>query len=121
MPSAETIYARVRHYGANLQIKGETIAIVHQWKLPKDALSVIAENRDDLFRFLEAKNAEFEERAAILEFDGDLPRKMAERFAETEVYEVVGLSPEDRSYTLTACGRMIDEVFMPLLEERRAA
>lgn len=121
MPSPESIYARVRHYGANLQIKGETIAIIHQWKLPKEAISVIAANRDDLFRFLRAKHDEFEERAAIAEYDGGLPRAIAEEWARLNVYEIPRLSPEDRSYTLTAVDRILNEQFEPLLEERRAA
>lgn len=121
MPSAEAIYARVRQYGANLKIEGEAITIVHEWKLPKQAIGVIAANRMELYRYLDDKTAEFEERAAILEFDEGLPRKMAEQWATMMVYEVPRLPPEDRSYVLTACGRIMDEEIVPLLEERRAA
>lgn len=121
MSLAEEIYARVRHHGANLKIEGDGIAIVHEWKLPKVAAEVIAKHRIELFRYLEAKNAEFEERAAVLEYDEGLPRKMAEQWATMMVYEVPRLPPEDRSYVLTACGRIMDEEITPLLEERRAA
>jgi len=74
------IMARVRARGANVILDGGRLKIIHGKKLPAEALQFIKDNAAAVADCLE-REAEFEERAAIIEHDGGLPRPAAEDLA----------------------------------------
>lgn len=74
------ILAKVRGHGANIMLDGQKLVIVNREKLPAGALDFIKLHARQIAAFLESE-ADFEERAAIIEFDGGLPRQAAEDLA----------------------------------------
>lgn len=77
MADAAKILARVRELGANVTIDGGKLVIINREKLPTAAMDVIRTHGKDIAAFL-SNEAEFEEHAAIMEFDGGLTRSGAE-------------------------------------------
>lgn len=76
-----------------------------------EARNFIVQHRDAIASYLaEVAEDAFEERAAIIEFDGRAPRQWAEQFARI-LYQrrPAGVSELDWSWFVTACGRIIDE------------
>ncbi|TGT36199.1 hypothetical protein [Mesorhizobium sp. M8A.F.Ca.ET.165.01.1.1] len=102
---------RVRSFGANIVLDGSALRIVNGQKLPAQARGFIAKNSKAIAEYLRSdENVEFEERAAIIEFDGNIPREWAEQFARfLSRAKPAGVSEIDWSWFLTTCGRMIDE------------
>lgn len=81
MPSPSQIIERIRSHGANIMLDGTRLEIVNPSKLPPGASAFIREHGRGIAEFL-AKEADFEERAAILEYDGHLNRPVAEYVAK---------------------------------------
>jgi hypothetical protein len=102
---------RVRSFGANIVLDGNTLRIVNRQKLPDTARSYIAKHGKAIAEYLGSdENVAFEEHAAIVEFDGRAPRDWAEQFARyLTMTKPAGASAMDWSWFLTTCGRMIDE------------
>ncbi len=118
MPDPAKIMARVRALGANVMIDGGKLKIVNGKKLPGDALAFIKSHAGEIAAFLD-REGEFEERAAIIEFDGGAPREMAEQFARVCIEASKGRWPEpDRAWFIGRCAQIIDEA---VAIERRAA
>lgn len=77
MASVEAILSRIRTHGANVVLDDGKIRVVNGKGLPEGAVSYIAAHGREIAAFL-VREAEFEERAAIMEFDGGLTRASAE-------------------------------------------
>jgi len=77
MADAAKIIARVRAHGANILLDGRRLEIINPAKLPEGASAYIRENAKAIAVFL-SEEAVFEERAAILQYDGGLRRADAE-------------------------------------------
>ncbi|MEW9808578.1 hypothetical protein [Mesorhizobium marinum] len=102
---------RVRSFGANIVLDGNALRIVNRQKLPPTAAAYIAKHAKVIAEYLVSdENIEFEERAAIVEFDGGMPREWAEQFARYLTRtKPANVDEVDWSWFLTTCGRMIDE------------
>lgn len=74
---ARAIIERTRSFGANLTVNSGRLEIVNPRKLPDGAVDIIKANARELVAYLE-READFEERAAIMEYDGGLTRPIAE-------------------------------------------
>ena len=76
MTSLEVLSAVIQA-GGRLTPNGDTITVKAPAPLPQDVLMLIREHKAVLLDLLEA----FEERAAIIEYDGGVPRAEAARLA----------------------------------------
>lgn len=120
MASPAEIVARVRAHGANVMIDGGKLIIVNRAKLPAGALDFIKAHGRAIADFLDHE-AEFEERAAIVEYDAGAPREMAEAFAKACIDAAKGMWPEpDRAWFIDRCAAIIDEA-ASLDQQARAA
>jgi len=109
MADAAKIIERIRANGANVEIDGGKLRIVNRNKLPPGAGDFIRANAKAIAAFLDQEH-EFEERAAIIEFDGHAPREWAEQFAKTLIAnKPSGVDEIDWSWFITRCGQIIDE------------
>ncbi len=116
MADPSEILSRLRARGANIMIDGGKLEIINRAKLPEGALEYIKQNARAIADYLD-REAEFEERAAIIEFDGGTPRDWADKFAMFCIsHRPAGVSDLDWSWFITRCGQIIDEAPM-----RRAA
>lgn len=77
MPDPRQIVERIRSYGANVVLDGRKLEIVNPGKLPEGAGAYVRQNAKEIAAFLD-REAKFNERAAILEYDGHLRRADAE-------------------------------------------
>ncbi len=80
MVDVPTILQRIRARGANVMIDGGKLIVINKAKLPDGALDFIRQHGRAIAQFIE-KEGEFEERAAIIEFDGGFSRKEADDIA----------------------------------------
>jgi hypothetical protein len=76
MAEPSKILARVRACGANILLDKTRLEIINPSKLPEGASAFIRQNARAIAAFLD-NEAEFEERAAIMQFDGGLTRPAA--------------------------------------------
>ncbi len=111
MTSVVDLVDRVRSFGANIVLEGNALRIVNRQKLPPTATAYIAKHGKAIAEYLRSdENVEFEERAAIVEFDGGVPREWAEQFARyLTKTKPANVEEIDWSWFLTTCGRMLDE------------
>lgn len=77
MADPSKILARVRACGANILLDGTRLEVINPSKLPEGASAFIRQNAKAIADFL-SNEAEIEERAAIMQFDGGLTRPAAE-------------------------------------------
>lgn len=77
MAEVQRILERIRSFGANVMVDHANLTVVNREKLPAGALEYIKKNGREIASFLE-KEANFSERAAIMEYDGGLNRPAAE-------------------------------------------
>jgi hypothetical protein len=84
--AADALIARVREAGVELLLEGKQLGYRPAPRLPDELLAELVEQRDAVVASL-ASDAEyeFEERAAILEFDAGMSRAEAERRAREMV------------------------------------
>lgn len=119
MAEAAAIVARVRKLGSNLELNAKGLRIINRAKLPPEAISYIGKHKVAITEFLEDEQVAFEERAAIIEFDGHTPREWAQLFAHLLIKTP---SPEIDRFALPwfrdRCGEIIDAA--PLVEEQAA-
>lgn len=103
------IMTRVRALGANVIIDGGGLKIVNGKKLPADAVAFIKQHAGEIANWLD-REVEFEERAAIIEFDGGSPRVWAEEFARILISKrPEGVSDLDWSWFICRAGQIVDE------------
>ena len=120
MPSPSEIMARIRSRGADIMVDAGKLKIVNGKKLPAGALDYIKAHGREIAGWL-AQEGEFEERAAIIEFDGGAPREMAEQFAKVCIEASKGRWPEpDRAWFIGRCAAIIDEASNIELQARAA-
>lgn len=120
MSDAVAILDRLRAAGANVVLDGRQMRLINGSRLSSESRSYLAKHREEIAALLRAEqNDEFEERAAIIEFDGHAPREWAEQFARILVqHRPAGIREVDWTWFVSACGRVIDAVPPP---EREAA
>jgi hypothetical protein len=75
--TVQDVLSAVSQAGGRLTPNGEKITVEAPVPLPQDVLALVREHKQKLCDLLEV----FEERAAIIEYDGRLPRDEAERLA----------------------------------------
>lgn len=80
MADVGKIVERIRAHGANIAIDAGKLIIINREKLPDGAFEFIRQHGREIAQFIE-KEGEFEERAAIIEFDGGFSRKEADDIA----------------------------------------
>lgn len=121
MADVGKIIERIRANGSNVAFENGRLRIVNGDKLPPGALDFIKAHGRAIADWLD-REGEFEERAAIIEFDGRAPRVMAERFAR-ECIDIVrsSVSEFDRAWLLTRAGAFVDEVVEVLHHPDREA
>ncbi|MER8979273.1 hypothetical protein [Mesorhizobium sp. M0870] len=111
MSNVADLVDRVRSFGANIVLEDGKLRIVNRGRLPVSAMTYIAKHKVEIADHLKTdENVAFEECAAIIEFDGCVPRQWAEQFARyLAKSKPASVSDIDWSWFLTTCGRMIDE------------
>lgn len=77
MANPREIMSRIRAHGANVLLDGSRLEIVNPSKLPEGASAFIRRHAKAIAAYLD-REAQFEERAAIMEYDGGLRRADAE-------------------------------------------
>lgn len=77
MADARSIVDRIRSLGANIISDRGKLIIVNREKLPQQAIEFVRRHGMEIAAFLD-REAEFDERAAIIEYDGGLTRPIAE-------------------------------------------
>lgn len=77
MASVADLIARIRANGANVVMDGGKLRVVHGKKLPDGSLDFIRKHGREIAAYLDDEAA-FDERAAIIEYDGGLTRAVAE-------------------------------------------
>lgn len=80
MADVGVILQRIRARGANVMIDGGRLIVINREKLPDGALDFIRQNGRAIAAFVE-REGNVEERAAIIEHDGGMPRQDADRLA----------------------------------------
>jgi hypothetical protein len=103
------IIARIRALGANVILDAGKLRFVNGARLPADAAQFIGKHRDALIAHLQDEVDEVDERAAIIEFDGGVPRDIAMQFARTIAAAKKHIPDAARAAFLDACGRIVDE------------
>lgn len=82
-------------------LDGRKLEIVNPTKLPEGAAAYVRQHGKDIAAFLD-REAEFEERAAILEYDGHLRRADAEYLTKLLMSNPPqGINPADWTYLVS--------------------
>ncbi|BCH32616.1 hypothetical protein MesoLjLc_45460 [Mesorhizobium sp. L-8-10] len=112
MADAGKILDRIRAHGANVMLDGPKLVIVNREKLPAGALDFIRQHGKEIAAFL-GTESEFEERAAIIEFDGGLSRPAAEYLTHLLLSSApTDISPADWTWFVGKASQVLDSVPM---------
>lgn len=101
MSTVVDLLTRVRLRGANITLGPDGLRIINRDKLSAEAVAFIRKHRAAIVEHLrqEDAEAEFEERAGILEFDGGMCRADAEAYARLLLAQPPSdVSPADWSW-----------------------
>lgn len=116
MAEVQRILDRIRSFGANVVMDDEKLTVINREKLPASAMEYIKKNGRDIASFLK-READFTERAAIMEYDGGLNRPVAEYLTRLLMSSPPeGMEPSDWTWFVGQASQIIDRA--PL---RRAA
>ncbi|MHA6686360.1 hypothetical protein [Mesorhizobium sp. A556] len=116
MVDVAKLIERIRVNGANVIIDAGKLRIINSKKLPDGALDFIKQHGKDIAGFIE-QEAEADERAAIIEFDGGLTRPAAEYLTRLLLSSAPhGVVPADWTWFVGKAAKIMDAA--PL---RRAA
>lgn len=108
MADVGELVLRIRAVGANVFIDGGTLQIVNAGKLPHGALDFIKRHGKQLADFIE-KEGDFEERSAIIEHDGGMPRSAADELARLLLAHPPGdISPADWTWFVGKAFEVVD-------------
>lgn len=108
MADPAKIMARIRANGANVVIDAGRLQIINARKLPEGAAAFIRENAKAIAGYL-SDEADFEERAAIIEFDGGLTRAVAEGMARIQLANPpAGANAADWTWYVDQASRIMD-------------
>lgn len=80
MADVAKLIDRIRAAGANVEIDAGKLRLINSKKLPDGALAFIKEHGKEIAAFLESAG-NVDERAAIIEVDGGVPRRNADDLA----------------------------------------
>jgi hypothetical protein len=106
---AGSIISRIHAAGANVEIDGGRLHIVNGRRVPDDLRVELRRHGKAVADWLD-REGEFEERAAVIEFEGHTPREWAEQFAAILIQRRPrGVSDLDWSWFITRSGQIIDE------------
>jgi hypothetical protein len=101
MPDPRQIVERIRSFGANIVLDGRKLEIVNPAKLPEGAAAYVRQHGKEIAAFLD-REAEFNERAAFLEYDGGLTRATAEYITRMLMANPPeGIDPADWTYLVS--------------------
>lgn len=110
MAAPSEIVKRIRAQGANVIIDDGRLRLINRNRLTAEALAYIRQNAKAIAEFLDDEG-EFEERAAIMEYDGGVPREWAEEFAgRLRQKRPDGVSDRQWEEFEVACAWMIDQL-----------
>lgn len=108
MSSAGRIIERIRALGANVLFDGGRLHIINREKLPPEAFGYIRKHGKAIADFLD-KEAEYEERAAIMQHDGGLTRPAAEYLAKLlQSNPPEAIDPADWSYFVGKAAEVVE-------------
>src|SRR4051812_24861684 len=91
MSAAVKLLADFQAQGVGVRLEGGSVMVTAPKGAVTDAqVSILRQCKAEIVRLLEAANDQdpFEERAAIIEYDGNLPRAEAERLVRAQMLEV---------------------------------
>jgi hypothetical protein len=77
MADPRAIIDRIRALGGNVVTDRGKLIVINREKLPAKAIEFVRENAREIAAYLD-READFEERAAIIQYDGGLTRATAE-------------------------------------------
>ncbi|PWJ73848.1 hypothetical protein C7441_12532 [Pseudaminobacter salicylatoxidans] len=77
MADVKKIIERIRAHGSNVAVDAGRLIVVNREKLPEGAFEYIRQHGRQIAQFIESEG-NFEERAAVIEFDGGIDRPQAE-------------------------------------------
>lgn len=112
MADVARIIERIKACGANIMVDGSKLTIVNRSRLPTGAAEFIREHGREIAAFLE-KEAGFDERAAIIEYDGGLNRPAAEYLTRLLMTSPpAGVDRSDWSWFVGQASQIIDRSTM---------
>lgn len=107
--SASKIIERIRANGANVMLDRGKIVVVNRAKLPPEALEFIRSHAREIANFLD-EEADFQERAAIIEYDGGLTRAVSEYLTKLlQSHPPQDTNPADWSWFVGQAAKVIDD------------
>ncbi|RWK79657.1 MAG: hypothetical protein EOR51_12170 [Mesorhizobium sp.] len=108
MADVGELVSRIRAIGANVVIDGGKLHLVNAKKLPDGALEFIKRHGKQIAEFLE-KEGDFEERSAIIEYGGGIPRSDADALARLLLAKPPNdVSPADWTWFVGKAAEIID-------------
>lgn len=108
MSDTGQLLTRIRQHGANLEFANGRLRVVRGEKLPAGALDFIKKHGRELAAHLTGE-AEFAERAAIMEFDGGLTRQGAEYLTHLlQTSAPAGADAADWSWFVSQAAAVVD-------------
>ena len=108
MPDPEKIIERIRANGANVTLNGGRLEIINVAKLPAGAREYIKQHGKAIAAYLD-REAAFEERAAIMQYDGGLTRPVAEYMAKLlQSNPPEAVDPSDWSFFVGKAAEVVD-------------
>ena len=108
MADIAKILNRIRAAGANVELSDDRLRIINSKKLPDGALDYIKQHGKEIAGFLERAGS-LDERSAIIEIDGGLPRREADDLAAILLASPPdGCNPADWTWFVTKAAAIID-------------
>jgi hypothetical protein len=108
MANVAEIIDRIRANGANVIIDAGKLRIINSKKLPDGALDFIKRHGKEIAGFIE-QEGEVEERAAIMEHDGGVPRAYADQLARLlQAHPPSDVPPADWTWFVGKAAQIVD-------------
>lgn len=108
MAEIRSAVERIRSFGANVMSDQGRILVVNREKLSPAAMDFIKKNGREIASYLDHE-AESEERAAIIEYDGGLTRPIAEYLTRLLMtHPPTGVDQSDWSWFVGQAAQVID-------------
>lgn len=109
MTTTADLIARIREKGANIVLGNDGLRVINRDRLSPEAIAYIKKHRLALAEHLSA-DADIEERSAIIEHDGGLPRVAADGLARLLFATVpAGVDPADWSWFVGHAAKIFDD------------
>jgi len=96
--------------GVSVKLNGGKLSLKASGPPPEAVVAALKNHKAEIVALLEAEQAAFDERAAIIEFDGGAPRAWAEALARLDPVCPPGdISPARWLQFIDDCGRFLDD------------